>query len=800
MSARTDLAATAKLFLPLQEESGSTPANLGTDSITSASGIDFATDSAPGPGGEAYRSLAFWDDTARNILIPSQATLALGAESSLSAWVYLHSGDLDQSSVIIETGGTTHGINLSLQNGTVWIVTKRNEGRRAAGYDLPTWGWYHIAGRTNADGSVQLFINGTLESTDRIGTTEAWSANGSDTGAIGCADDTSLADNTRVGATELGAPFRGRLADVGVFDFALSDAQITTLSDVSSAGYTYNPNRSYWLFDNLHAGGFAHDVTQGFAVHIENFIRPILENSVRPPDGIYVHAPIPTYGESLVGYSFDNFLRAEEGQVFSGSTREIIPQTLSAWNAVRRGDYTNGRVVPLILYVGMIQDPVLETYLASNGTAAYLDRLEQCWAIFKRADFDCIAVDASVAVDDTFKPGHPGYDWLAAKARDPQEPHVQLEALPDYRQRLGFSGASYASLAGTYFFQHNDLVTTGKKQSPYDRHRGIVLDMMADAGRDERTPARMAEIEFLGDDMAFYLLRWGAIEGELPAQVASPSSHLDEIPEWPQKGGTPLRYFGDIEAIAARPAAEFWLKSVGQTPNTDNSVANGKTASFSGTPAYLGTPLTATGGAAFDTSSSNYIEFSHGLTDYPFTISFAFRHVADQTGFLATVEDASATPRVRLNVHTDNAIRVSVAPDAVGFSTLYESAADKLVDGTLYRVVWVVERGATRLYLNGELIGHDSEGVLGSVRVLPDTLPELTETPLVRVGGYGPVQDVMMLSESLEDHQALAFSRLASASIDSDEAVSRRLVQPRPAGSRGLTDTPPAFPNTTGVL
>jgi hypothetical protein len=136
-----------------------------------------------------------------------------GGSVTMCAWVNPKVGSLAawQGIMAKRTGSYSYGINLV--TGNFQIYTSGASGIASFGYNLPKGVWVHIAG-TMSKKPTELYVNGDLFGTSGGGGGVILAANGLRIGASGT----------------IGEVFNGIIDDVGIFNTALSAADIKTIA------------------------------------------------------------------------------------------------------------------------------------------------------------------------------------------------------------------------------------------------------------------------------------------------------------------------------------------------------------------------------------------------------------------------------------------------------------------------------------------------------------------------------------------------------------------------------------------
>jgi VCBS repeat-containing protein len=138
------------------------------------------------------------------------------------------SSDNDGHEVLFETGATTHGTSIRLNDSTIEFFVRYNKTEEVKlSFDLETVGidpsaeFVQVAGVINTNsGIVELYVNGALAAKDDSGVIERWA--GSDDAGLGTTNGTLNFDGSVV------TPFQGEISHFNFYESALNSSNILT--------------------------------------------------------------------------------------------------------------------------------------------------------------------------------------------------------------------------------------------------------------------------------------------------------------------------------------------------------------------------------------------------------------------------------------------------------------------------------------------------------------------------------------------------------------------------------------------
>lgn len=223
MAGYWDAVSTAVARWELQESTGASAIDSsGTSDAPLRAGLTFDSGTQPGPTPWLPSALRF-NGIDQYASIPSQADLQLGSDHSIAFWCRAtQPPTIDQ--VLVEMMGGNHGTTVNLSVGSLHLLSRRSRTNVSVAALYPTaTAWNHVVGIVAA-GNLRLCLNGQLAA--ETTTSTPWVTAATDPGAMGACDDGHWVG----GATlDQAAFFEGDLADVTIFDRALSNSEVLDL-------------------------------------------------------------------------------------------------------------------------------------------------------------------------------------------------------------------------------------------------------------------------------------------------------------------------------------------------------------------------------------------------------------------------------------------------------------------------------------------------------------------------------------------------------------------------------------------
>jgi hypothetical protein len=321
---------------------------------------------ASGMVGQAFS----FDGVDDYVSVPNSASLDPTAAASIVVWVYFDQLPSAAGHFMYIAGKSGSATDLDVQAQTDNRVYFYVDGSRAVASTtvVQTGRWYHIVGTYTASNQLKMYVNGVLENTVSIvGTTRGMNNN-----------------PFTIGQSAIwgGRFFKGRIDEVGLFNRALSDAEVQSIYNAGGAGICATPDL-FWQ----------HATTGDVYVWTMN--------GTTPTSGTYIARGMTPWrvvatgdfcgadGNADIvwqhGTTGDVYLWCMNGTTISSAT--YLAQNMGPWKVVAAVDL-NGDGKPDLLWQHATSGDVYVWFM--NGTVplsgAYLAQNMGAWKVVGTAD------------------------------------------------------------------------------------------------------------------------------------------------------------------------------------------------------------------------------------------------------------------------------------------------------------------------------------------------------------------------------------------------------------------------------